>query len=364
MPQVTLTAHVFPSANDLEGAQPNGYGETMFETNLADRWMAFLFARNVVISGGGLPGSDPDLIMQIPTGKARIDGRFIEWSAQNVTFPPSSTSHVWVRILYDVGGLASSVVIEHNTTGVAPANAVKLGTVTTSGSAVTSTTDARVFTWIDGTQIIAQSITQALLAKPCVGTPELKIAPGAASTGPGGIVDVTMNGTSFFPSVTGQSSGVPASPTWDGHGGVNGDPGDFIGRLRVDASGFGAPGGAWVRWQYITASDEPTIWVAIDPGTGDIKATWAADDPTPGDIPGVQVAGCVSRKLRPIHLARLALAASALTDADRIIAERNLKPAHRLYRALQIIAGDEAPSRWLLEQCRVDPVTNQLLRKS
>ena len=275
MPQVTTTAHVFPSANDLFGPGVAGDGKTSYEKNLADKWLAFLFSRNCVISGGQLPASSGTLTLTIPTGRAYLAGRFIEWQAENVTLPASITSHLWMRVLRDGNTNASSVVIEHNTTGTDPASAdtTKLGTATTSASAVTSTVDNRSFAFIDQGRIIKPSIgtpelidgnvitaklaaihgganvgtissipnivinaqgqvigaanqgilvgtahiedgnvTQLKLAKPCVGTPELKTAVGAAtvtsacagSPNPpdSDSVNVTMNDYSFFPSHT------------------------------------------------------------------------------------------------------------------------------------------------------------------
>ena len=144
MADVTATAHVFPSANDLEGAQPNGWGETLYEKNLATFWLAGLQVNNYTISGAVLPASDADLTVPIPTGKFWLDGRFVEIAATNITFPASSTSFLFAKLLKDVNGNVSSVAFEHNTSGTPPADATPIGSLVSSGSAITSTTDRRI----------------------------------------------------------------------------------------------------------------------------------------------------------------------------------------------------------------------------
>ena len=144
MADVTATAHVFPSANDLEGGQPNGWGETLFEKNMSSFWLATLGVNNFTFSGAVLPASDADLTMQIPTGKFWLDGHFVEIAATNITFPASSTSFIFAKLLKDVNGNVSSVAYEHNTTGTAPADATPIGTAVTDADNVTSTTDLRL----------------------------------------------------------------------------------------------------------------------------------------------------------------------------------------------------------------------------
>lgn len=357
MPDVTATAHVFPSANDLEGGQPNGWGETLYEKNLADFWLGNLFAQNCVISGGALPATDPDLTMTVPTGKAYLGGHFVEWAALNVTLPASSTSHLYVKLLRDVNGNVSSVALEHNTSGTPPADSVKLGTAVTSGSAVTSTTDARSFAFID----------QARLIKPCVGTPELKTATGSATvssahSGGSGVTivsNVTMNARAFFPSLTYVTSGgFSGSGDWAAHGSVS-DPANTTGRVQISSTsgGDGVSQGnsstTTLRWDYVTASDMPEIWVACDPTTGRIVSSWASDDPPPDGSPGVTVEGCLSLRLTAQDLEQFASLSPKAGAASAYIRERKLRMDHQAYRALQLLANDMAPSRWILENCEL-----------
>ena len=445
MPQVTTTAHVFPSANDLFGPGVAGDGKTSYEKNLADKWLAFLFAQNCMISGGQLPASSATLMLTIPTGKAYLAGRFVEWQPANITFPASTTSHLWVRVLRDGNTNANSVVIEYNTTGTDPASAdtTKLGTVTTSASAVTSTVDNRSFAFIDQARIIKPSIgtpelidtavttpklidgavttpklaaviapvsaglsssipniivnaqgqvtaasnvglvvdtanitdgnvTQPKLAKPCVGTPEMKTATGSSTLV--GIVsaNIDLNDYSFHTSAT---SALGAGIGVIGHNIRTqydiGDPGNTVARFRLEADPAGTPSDlTTIRWRYQTASDEPTIWVLADPATGEIKGSRVSDDPVRitedvyeddaasglitkrtlirvSAIPPITSPRLISQPVPLDTLAQLALPQRALDSADRHIDAAKLNPVNRLYRALQLHARDDAPAAWL-----------------
>lgn len=391
MAQVTATAHVFPSANDLFGPGSAGDGRNSYEKNLADRWLAFLFSQNCVISGGLLVTSGT-LTMAVPTGKAYLAGRFVEWQATNVTFPASNTSHVWVRVLRDGSTNASSVVIEHNTTGTDPsaADSTKLGTVTTSGSAITGVTDVRSFAFINQARIIKPSVgtpelidsgvttakiadanvTQGKLAKPSVGTPELKTATSSATvTDLTGYPDTTManitlHDYAFAWSCTMLTGDNIAIRNFNS----TADPGNTVGRIRVST---GASGTTTVRWRYVTASDEPTIWLLVDPATGELTGSWVSDDPpavTEEAFVDDPIDGLMMRTQRrilsdppimsvgfqsvPVPLAMLAqvpLSQAALDAADRHIERQKLNPKNLLYRALQFETRTLAPSTWIVE---------------
>lgn len=145
MTDYAATALVFPSSNDLFGAGVAGDGVNMREGNLADRWLANLFAQNCVISGLALPASSGNLTLTVPVGKAYLAGRFLDVASTVITCAASVTNHIFLKITRDAGLNAAAVKYEVNTTGTAPADSVKLGTATTSGSAVTATADKRTF---------------------------------------------------------------------------------------------------------------------------------------------------------------------------------------------------------------------------
>jgi len=118
-----------------------------------------------------------------------------------------------------------------------------------------------------------------------------------------------------------------------------------------------------IRWRYITASDDPTVWISYDPTTGDIKATWSSDDQTLNDEPGVRVPGMTSEKFRTNGLNGLLIAQEHLQAADARIAAKGLNQQHRLYRALQMLANDDAPSGWLLANCKIQLPAKRLVMK-
>lgn len=144
MADTTLTAHVFPSANDVEGAQPTGWGETIYEKNLSSFLLATLGVNNFVFSGALLPGSDADLTITVPAGVFWLDGRYVAADAQAITVGASVTTHLFAKLLKDGSGNVSSVAYETNTSGTAPADSTKIGTLVSDSDNITSTTDERL----------------------------------------------------------------------------------------------------------------------------------------------------------------------------------------------------------------------------
>jgi len=197
-----------------------------------------------------------------------------------------------------------------------------------------------------------------------VGSADLKTATGSATltpTGSEGVpttysLDVTMNAKSFHPSTTttGYSETAPPTPIAIGAFGVA-DPGNAIGRFRVTAfsDGAGAGGPTIVRWEYVTASDRPEMWVVYHPATGAILATWASDDPTPDGQPGVIMAGMTSLRITPKDLESFTALSARASDAAALIQAKRLNPANQAYRALQLMTGDQAPSVWLARNCSI-----------
>ena len=200
-----------------------------------------------------------------------------------------------------------------------------------------------------------------------VSTSALKTATGSASgTLNSSSADVTMNDYSFFPSVTNAAGGGEI----DVRAIITADPSNTTGRLRVlELTGTSTT--YTVRWRYVTASDDPTMWALVDPVTGDITGSWVSDDPptiTEDLFVDDPIEGFVMRRItrrnpdppiaspgylaKPIPLDMLSqfgLSQAALDAADRHIEKYNLKPERRLYRALQFQTRDVAPSGWLLE---------------
>ena len=137
---------IWPSQNDLYGANVGGAvgdGVMHYERQRRKALGSVAGRNNYVISGGALPSSDADLTIAIPAGAAIIEGHYCEWPATAITLPASNTSHIFVKLVFS-GTLITGLEIEDNTSATPPAASTKLGTATTSGSAVTGTTDARI----------------------------------------------------------------------------------------------------------------------------------------------------------------------------------------------------------------------------
>lgn len=182
-----------------------------------------------------------------------------------------------------------------------------------------------------------------------VPTTGLKTATGSATSasaaGPTEVT-VTMNDFGFFPSFT--NAGSDGTIGWNmATVDSTADPGNTTARF-----GASHPGGAnntfTCRWRYVTSSDDPTIWLAVD-ALGEIRAVWCSDDPTPDGTPGISIDGHTSVKLTAQDIAGLEISQKARTSARERIRSRRLKPEHIDYRALQEETGDQAPSRWLLD---------------
>ena len=181
-----------------------------------------------------------------------------------------------------------------------------------------------------------------------VGTGALRTATGSAAIGPAD-ADIIMNDYSFSPSITDTGQWQVRNAI-----GAGADPGNTIGRLRVASVGGTA---LTARWRYVTASDDPTIWVVYDNVTHALLAVWSSDDPTDG--PGVIVdkvktpTASDPMMLKAADLAGLNLPKAATDAADAKIAAERMNHAHRLYRAIQAHTGDDAPARWILDRCAV-----------
>lgn len=216
---------IWPSQNDLYGASVGGAvgdGVMHYERQRRKVMGSAAGRNNYVLSGGALPATDPDLTIAIPTGSAIIEGHYCEWPATNITLPASNASHIFVKLVFS-GTLITGLEIEDNTSDTPPASSTKLGTATTSGSAVTSTTDARILG--PGAQVVLTSGTSYQVP---AGISRLRARLYGASGGGGG----------------GGASGNTGTPA-DGVDGGNGTAGGSTTFGSLTANGGGAgPGGS------------------------------------------------------------------------------------------------------------------------
>lgn len=138
-----MAVKIFPSVNDV--APTTGDGITIKEANLVSLLAAFI-NKAFVMSGLTVPGSSANLNLDVALGEAFIKGYWVKLdAATTVACTASSTNHIFLGLTKDGGGNVTGVTFTVNTTGTAPADSVKLATAVTSGSAVTSTSDVRVF---------------------------------------------------------------------------------------------------------------------------------------------------------------------------------------------------------------------------
>jgi hypothetical protein len=134
---------VSPSVNDVNGGVA-GDGVNTLEKYAAP-WRLGV-ERNYVISGFAIPASSGTLDIAIPLGKAMISGYYISVpGSTTVTCAASTTNHIFLKLTRDGSNNVAAAKFEVNTTGTAPADSVKIATAITSGAAVTSTADKRVF---------------------------------------------------------------------------------------------------------------------------------------------------------------------------------------------------------------------------
>lgn len=136
------TPLVQPSQNDLGGGV-SGDGKKALEKYVRELHKA-MNPESYLVSGGLLPPSAANLVLIVPSGIAYISGHYVTWAQTNVTLPSSSTSHIFVKLIFS-SNLVSNVQIEDNTSGTAPTDSIKLGTVVTSAGAITSSSDQRLF---------------------------------------------------------------------------------------------------------------------------------------------------------------------------------------------------------------------------
>lgn len=259
------TPLVQPSQNDLNGGVAND-GKRALEKYIRELHKA-INPESYIVSGGLLPTSAANLILIVPAGVAYISGYYVTWAATNVTLPASSTSHIFVKLIFS-SGLVSNVQIEDNTSGTAPSDSVKLGTVVTGGSTITGSTDQRLFSTRVRRDVISASGTTNWPVPANVTKIRIRQwAPGGGGGGGGGgegsfgggagvagerggyveaVVSVTPGATVTI--VNGAPGPGGAGGAFNVSGGGDGTAGTAGGNSSVSGTGFnfsanGGPGG-------------------------------------------------------------------------------------------------------------------------
>lgn len=129
----------------------------------------------------------------------------------------------------------------------------------------------------------------------------LSTSTGSAVSGAGGQIGVAGNAYTFAPSCT--SDNNTTQPLWNTYN-PSTDPNDQVMRFAILGVGTSVH---TVRWRYVNASANPTIWIAVDPA-GTIVGAWESEDPVPGNLPGLTVQGAISIQVHfPDHLRTLPL---------------------------------------------------------
>lgn len=137
---------VWPSQNDVYGSGVSGAvgdGKKHLEVQRRKIFGSSAGRNNYIISGGTLPASDVDLVIDVAAGAAIIEGHYCQWPTTSITLPASNTSYIFIKLVFSAN-LITGLEIEDNTSGTPPTASLQLGTAVTSGSATTSTTDTRL----------------------------------------------------------------------------------------------------------------------------------------------------------------------------------------------------------------------------
>lgn len=122
----------------LDVAAVAGDGKYLYEKKMAQAFKAF--AQNFRVSGLVIPGSSANLNITIALGEAVISGFYCEIPATQVAAFASVTNHVFLKLTRDGSNKVTGAQYEVNDTGTAPADSLKIGTLTASGAAITATT--------------------------------------------------------------------------------------------------------------------------------------------------------------------------------------------------------------------------------
>ena len=198
-----------------------------------------------------------------------------------------------------------------------------------------------------------KTLTSPVITGNTVGTGALKTDSTGYATS-AATYTVTMNDYSFFPSINDTVGGAANAV----HAVTSADPSNTISRFNIVVGA----GTSNVRWRYVTASDDPTIWIMYDPATGAIIGAWSSDDPTGDGSPGVQAPGLISLCLKSADLEHITELSERAKDAEDYIKEHKLKLKHQAYRAMQFLSVGRAPAQYIYQNCSFDLTSNKLQR--
>lgn len=278
-------ADIWPSQNDV--AQTAGNGKKLLE----NQWQKAIVAiteTNFVSTGCALPASSANLNISVPACQALINGRLIDIpGSTSITASASATNHVFLKFARDGSSLATGAKFEVNTTGTAPADSVKIGTMVASGSAITSTNQSsrtRGFPRpTKGPVAVGAGSTRSHEGSVTISAnqnlsgihyyTDFTLNSGVTITVPAGkrslkivaLGTITINGT-----ISAASAGAPAtavspateSPGTDqaGGGGNSGGSGhDVGGSVRIHGLIYQAGGGGGTNATQLTGSDVPLL---------------------------------------------------------------------------------------------------------
>ena len=189
--------------------------------------------------------------------------------------------------------------------------------------------------------LASNSVSKAKMQTDSVGSDEVNTSTGSDSATIAN--DIEMDEHSFFPNLVNSNSLTHAIGVYQGA-----VTGTTVGHFHITNPPSGTTS---AEWRFITASDNPEIWIAID-SMGQIFAAWCQDVPTKSGGPGTKCDGCTSVRLKAADLENIQFTQDELNRADSLIARKKLRLVHRLYRALEEKAGRPAPSLWILNEMK------------
>jgi hypothetical protein len=130
-----MTLKLTPSYNEV------GWTDRKIKEIKIAQWMRTVDAPDHVRAGFTVTDAG-GLVINIAIGEAMLYGYLVENDSLIAPDPltPSTTNHVYLKIVFDGQGRANAAAIEVNTTGVAPQYSTKLATVVTSTDDITSLT--------------------------------------------------------------------------------------------------------------------------------------------------------------------------------------------------------------------------------
>ena len=284
-------------------------------------------------------------------------GTGILLKAESADESPSEIGRAAFVFAVVTAGAEDSVFrIQLRRAGAALANAWQLDCTGTSEGVIRhANTAQRIYTFQDiSDTVVMRNTTDSLTNKTITtGANSLTINSGgvvktggiatAAGNATGTGTDrYTLNAYAFTPSITNNTANQTVSAS-----NIN-DPANTTPEFTV----LTTVGTTTVRWLYITASDEPTIWITLDDLTGAIVGVWSSDDPLPSGRPGIHTAGATSRLLTVTELEAWSILSTKASEADAYIREHKLKPQYQAYRALQLLTN-ESQAKWILENCEI-----------